>query len=176
MPKKNLDDQLDAFQKAVTGTKKLTTNKVRLASRIKPPVSAPRKPVSEPLIVDETLSLDPVTSEGTLSYKHASISHKILRHLRKGQYDIEAELDLHGLSVEQAKHAVDDFLQACLHQQVRVALIIHGKGRYHQLPILKNKLNHWLRSLPVVLAFCSADATHGSRGAVYVLLKQKVAD
>lgn len=171
MPKKT-DDSIDAFHEAMAGTKRLVTNKVRLAPRKPKRLPPPRESLAEPLISDETLALAPVGSEDSLSYKHASVSHKILRNLRKGQYNVDAQLDLHGLTVEQAKQAVDQFLQSCMQQQVRVALIIHGKGRFRELPILKNKLNHWLRSLDVVLAFCSAGATHGSRGAVYVLLKK----
>ena len=173
MPKKNrpTDDQLEDFYKAVTGTKRLITDKVRLGPL--PKRKAPlRKPLPDSLESNETLTLAPVTSEEKLAYKQASLPHKILRNLRKGQYNVEAKLDLHGYTVEQAKREVDGFLQSCLQQQVRVALIIHGKGRHHPSPILKNKLNHWLRSLDVVLAFCSAGTTHGSRGAVYVLLKQ----
>src|SRR5205085_11200856 len=125
------------------------------------------------LHLNESLDLDPVQGEEFISYKHSSISNKTLSNLRKGQYTIEATLDLHGLFVEKAKDAVDDFLQQCLHDKVRVVLIIHGKGHHSGMPILKNKLNHWLRELPSVLAFCSAARGHGSRGAIYVLLKRE---
>ena len=96
--------------------------------------------------------------------------------MRKGQYNVEAILDLHGMTVAKANAEVDRFLQQCLHQGIRIVLIIHGKGHHSQEPILKNKLNHWLRSIDGVLAFCSAAKEHGSRGASYVLLKRKTGE
>ena len=71
-----------------------------------------------------------------------------------------------------AENTLDSFLQDCMRKHCRVVLIIHGKNRRSDTPILKNKLNEWLRHIHVVLAFCSAQPLHGSRGAVYVLLKR----
>ncbi|HRY16587.1 MAG TPA: Smr/MutS family protein, partial [Candidatus Competibacteraceae bacterium] len=47
-----------------------------------------------------------------------------------------------------------------------------GKGSRHRGPILKQKVNHWLRQRDEVLAFCSARAIDGGTGAVYVLLRR----
>jgi DNA-nicking Smr family endonuclease len=176
MPKKfNIkQEDLDAFHKAMEGTKPLKKDKVSLS----PPLRKKRiipKPKPEPGIqLNEADYLLPVKGEEVISYKHDSLSNKILRNLRKGQYNVDAILDLHGMSVEEAREAVGRFIQTCLHEEVRVALIIHGKGQHDQMPILKNKLNHWLRQINVILAFCSASPTHGSRGAMYVLLKHMV--
>jgi DNA-nicking Smr family endonuclease len=51
--------------------------------------------------------------------------------------------------------------------------IIHGKGygSYQKQPVLKAKLNSWLRQHEHVQAFCSARASDGGTGAVYVLIK-----
>ena len=155
------------------GTTPLKANKIRLntSEPRKKRVKRPHEQEKESLNFNESLTLDPVQSEEFISFKQAGISNKILSNLRKGQYNVEATLDLHGLFVAKAKTVIDDFLQQCLHDKVRVVLIIHGKGRHSEMPILKNKLNHWLRELPSVLAFCSATPSHGSRGAIYVLLK-----
>ncbi|RDI46034.1 Smr/MutS family protein [Aquicella lusitana] len=165
-------EDIDAFLQAMKGTKPLTQNKIRLVSS--PPKRTIRLPAAEdePLIIRESQALAAVEGEDFIGYKHPSISNKMLRKLRKGQYNVEAILDLHGMSIEEAKIATDRFLQQCLHEGIRVGLIIHGKGRHSQTPILKNKLNHWLRELDVVLAFCSAAPSHGSRGAIYILLKR----
>ncbi|HEX4045507.1 MAG TPA: Smr/MutS family protein [Gammaproteobacteria bacterium] len=120
----------------------------------------------------ETDLLATVSGETMLSFKRSGISDKILRKLRKGQYTIEATLDLHGLSIEMAKTAVNDFLLSCMQDNLRAVLIIHGKGQHDRMPILKNKLNQWLRDISVILAFCSATAAHGRGGAIYVLLKR----
>jgi DNA-nicking Smr family endonuclease len=179
MPKKpniNADD-LDTFHQAMKGTKRLTQKKIRLSPT--PPVrkTKPREPLSsESLHLHETANVVPVAGEEYIAYKQTGISHKILRKLRKGQYNVEAILDLHGMTVEKANMAVDHFLQQCLREGKRIVLIIHGKGHHSQEPILKNKLNHWLRNLDAVLAFCSAAPTHGSRGASYVMLKHKTGE
>lgn len=165
----------DAFHKAMEGTKPLKQKKVRITppDPDKKVIIRPRRPELEPLEFKETLDLDPVTGEESIEFKHSSISNKILRNLRKGQYNVEAILDLHGMTVEKARTSVDCFLKQCLNKEIRVVLIIHGKGRHNKMPILKNKLNYWLRETNAVLAFCSAAQSHGSRGAIYVLLKHE---
>lgn len=167
-------EDLETFHSAVSGTKPLKkSDKVRLKVPIshKKPVTS-QKQEKETLHLNESLELDAVAGEEFISYKQAGISNKILRNLRKGQYNVQATLDLHGFIVDDAKEAVDEFLQQCLQDSIRVALIIHGKGHHSEMPVLKNKLNHWLRELSSVLAFCSATTIHGSRGAIYVLLKR----
>jgi DNA-nicking Smr family endonuclease len=167
-------EDIDTFKQAVEGVTPLKEkNKVRLKT-----AATPRKRIKphfhdeENLPFSESHDIDDVSSEEYISYKQPDISNKTLRKLHKGQYNVEAKLDLHGKSIEEAIIAVNSFLQQCLREGIRVALIIHGKGRHSQVPILKNKLNHWLRELYVVLAFCSAAPSHGSRGAIYVLLKR----
>lgn len=169
---------LDLFHAAIKGTTPLKTDKLHLKAEVprKKRLKKNQAHENESLHLTESLVLDPVSSEEFIAFKQTGVSHKILRNLRKGQYNVEATLDLHGLFVEKAHSIVEAFLQQCLHDNVRVALIIHGKGRHSEMPILKNKLNHWLRSLPSVLAFCSAAALHGSRGAMYVLLKRNTGE
>lgn len=173
LPKKDLPKKdLNAFYKAIEGTKPLIKEKIRLAAPSTHRKAA-RYPQFEkkPLQFSEAQDLQPVRGEEFIAYKQNDVSNKTLRKLRKGQYNVDAVLDLHGMSVEEAILAVESFLQQCLHEGIRVVLIIHGKG-HHKMPVLKNKLNHWLRELNVVLAFCSAAPIHGSRGALYVLLKR----
>lgn len=162
---------IEAFQQAVKGTRRIQHDKVHLS---KPSIKR-KEPVESKLELKDQLDLTPAGSETKLSYHQSGISHKILRNLRKGQYNVEAVLDLHGMTANKASAAVDKFLRECLADKNRVVLIIHGKGRSEQ-PVLKNKLNHWLRGLTDVLAFCSASSAHGSRGAVYVLLRAKHED
>jgi DNA-nicking Smr family endonuclease len=95
----------------------------------------------------------------------------MIRKMQTGQYDTEARLDLHGMTVAEAREALAQFLVQCQHRGIRRVLIIHGKGRANHTPILKNKLNHWLRQTQDVLAFCSAKSKAGGTGALYVLLK-----
>ena len=161
---------------AVHGVKRLQTDKIlinKCENEVYPTYNHKDEHQFEELLSFHEFDPQPIlTPECGLSYHQSGIGHKILRNLRKGQYNVDAVLDLHGMTVELARHNLKEFLQQCLLTQSRVALIIHGKGKHNQVPILKNKLNQWLRTLDIVLAFCSATNQHGQRGAVYVYLKR----
>lgn len=116
--------------------------------------------------------LDVVNSETIIEFVHYDFSIKALRRLRHGREPIEAVLDLHGKKVEAARIILHQFLLDCLAAGVTQTLIIHGKGRGNK-PILKNKLNHWLRQTDKVLAFCSAQPKDGGLGALYVRLRKR---
>lgn len=168
---------IEIFHAAMSGTAPLKQKKNRI-----PRVSSPpRKPSikkfhpsfeEDNFNFDESLDLPFLKGEELMSFKQSGIANKILRKLSKGQYNVDAILDLHGKTIEEARIAVESFLKRCLRDELRVALIIHGKGRKTRMPILKNKLNHWLRQINSVLAFCSASPSNGDKGAIYVLLKR----
>lgn len=165
---------LSLFHEAMKGTKPLK-NKARNRPEQKRPL--PRKRIPEPeslpvLPFSDWDRLDPVDGDTFISFARDGISNKTLRNLSKGQYNTDAILDLHRMTVAQAREAVTLFLTESIAEKARVVLIIHGKGRPNQPPVLKNKLNHWLREVEFILAFCSAASKHGSRGALYVLLKR----
>lgn len=84
-------------------------------------------------------------------------------------------LDLHGLRVVEARLALAGFLAHAIRHRLRVVQIIHGKGYRSEdrQPILKQKINQWLRQRDEVLAFCSAPRFDGGTGAAYVLLSRK---
>ncbi|CPO65095.1 Probable DNA endonuclease SmrA [Bordetella pertussis] len=84
------------------------------------------------------------------------------------------ELDLHGLRVEQARHAVLSFLDECLEHGIRCVRIVHGKGYGSQglEPVLKDKARTWLVQKADVLAFSEAPERGGGAGALLVLLRQ----
>lgn len=174
MPKKNKPTTPDAssFRDAVKDVQPLIHNKIRLRRSITSSRSNPQpKFMGEVFDFTNATALGKHQADDFISYKQSIVSNKTLRNLRKGQYNIEATLDLHGLSVDQAHEAVKAFITTCLERHIQVGLIIHGKGsREQEIPILKNQLDHWLRHAPAVLAFCSAAQKHGSHGAVYILL------
>lgn len=118
-----------------------------------------------------------VGNEEQLSFRRSGIQHKQFAKLRTGKIHIEAELDLHGLTSERAEPMLAAFLAQCQQQQIRYARIIHGKGwsSRDNRPVLKSKVNFWLRQHADVLAFCSATVEDGGTGALYVLLKRKYA-
>lgn len=110
-----------------------------------------------------------------LLFSRPSVQKQTLRKLRRGQYNIEEELDLHGLTVEMARTALSEFLSDCHMHSQRCVRIIHGKGigSANKQPVIKNKVNNWLRQRDDVLAFCSARQVDGGTGAIYLLLKRR---
>ncbi|MCA1977662.1 MAG: Smr/MutS family endonuclease [Thiobacillus sp.] len=96
-----------------------------------------------------------------------------IRKLRRGGWVIQSELDLHGHTGDEARVALAAFLNRCLREDRRCVRIIHGKGHgsKNRLPVLKNKVRHWLTQREDVLAFCQARTVDGGAGAVVVLLK-----
>lgn len=164
----------DAFQNAMKDVTPLNQKQIRVSalSPVKKALKRCREQEIDPFNLSDGGEFDAVLGEEFIAHKQSGISNKTLRKLRKGQYNVEAKLDLHGMTIEEARTAVSQFLRYCMQERMRVVLIIHGKGHHSETPILKNKLNHWLREIKIILAFCSATPIHGSRGATYVLLKR----
>jgi DNA-nicking Smr family endonuclease len=97
--------------------------------------------------------------------------------LRRGEFSVQAHVDLHGLRREEAHAVVDRFVQAQHRLGRRCVLIIHGRGLNSQDrgPVLKEQIGRWLSrgvAGKLVLAFCSARPCDGGAGAVYVLLRR----
>lgn len=113
-------------------------------------------------------------SHDLLEYRKDGIQHGVFRKLRLGQYPIDARLDLHRKTVEEARREVWGFIRDCLRYELRTVMILHGKGdrNKEQTALLKSYVNHWLREMPEVLAFHSAQPRHGGTGAVYLLLRK----
>ncbi len=112
-------------------------------------------------------------SENGTAYVRADAAPDTARKLKQGHWRAGAELDLHGLRVEQARHAVISFLDECLGQGVRCVRIVHGKGYGSQgmAPVLKDKVRAWLAQKAEVLAFSEAPPREGGSGALLVLMQ-----
>jgi DNA-nicking Smr family endonuclease len=108
-----------------------------------------------------------------LNFKQPGVQQRTMEKLRRGQYPAENHLDLHGLTIIRAEETLKQFLDKCHQNKNRCVRIIHGKGHgsINGKPVIKNKLNEWLRMNKNILAFCSAKPNDGGTGAVYVLLK-----
>jgi DNA-nicking Smr family endonuclease len=169
-------DDPELFREAVRGARKLRQDR-------KPPYRPRRKPVPESRERDEREVLASLLSDEAtenietgeeLLFVRPGIQQTVLRKFRRGQYAIEAELDLHGHTVPEARERLAAFLHAARTNGKRCVRIIHGKGLSSagKLPVLKVKVNGWLRQRDEVLAFASARPFHGGTGAVYVLLKK----
>ena len=109
----------------------------------------------------------------TVAFKKPGVQDGVYRKLKMGRYALEAKLDLHGFTVAEALLQNSRFIGNCYHKGARCVLISHGKGQMQAEPAkLKNYLLAWLKQMPEVLAFHSAQARDGGAGSVYVLLKK----
>ncbi len=144
----------------------------------------PNKPLQQTIRETENYALDDVFSSAEmvedcpeiLSFSRSGIQHKVLKKLRQGKNPIDHSLDLHGLTIDQARVELLElleFLAECEIADIRHATIVHGKGYGSKgKPVIKPMVNRWLRQAENVLAFHSAQAKDGGNGAVYLLLKK----
>ncbi len=106
-----------------------------------------------------------------------NVSPSIAKRLHRGDFSIQAHVDLHGLRVEDAKETFEEFLNRAVTTGKRGVLIVHGRGLSSPSePILKNKVKEWLTRGPWrkwVVAYSSARRCDGGAGATYVLLRQR---
>jgi DNA-nicking Smr family endonuclease len=109
-----------------------------------------------------------------LRFRRPGVPEAILKRLRRGEFAVDAEIDLHGLTAVEARAAMKTFIERALDCQMSCVRIIHGKGRRSgpRGPVLKNVVNLWLQRTDAVLAFGSPPPIHGGSGAVYVLLRR----
>jgi len=93
--------------------------------------------------------------------------------LRRGHWSVQAELDLHGLTTDEAHDALSDFIVNARARRYRCVRVIHGKGLSSPAkePVLKGKVRRWLAHWDEVLAYAEAPQHAGGGGAVLILLK-----
>jgi DNA-nicking Smr family endonuclease len=103
---------------------------------------------------------------------------RLVRQLRAGAFAYQSHIDLHGMRIEEARAAVDQFFRRSYQEGHRCVLIVHGRGLNSDggLPVLKKWILGWLSRGPgarMVLAFTSARPCDGGAGALYVLLRRR---
>lgn len=107
------------------------------------------------------------------TFVRTGLGSDIAGKLRRGHWSVQAELDLHGLIVDEAHDALSDFIVGARHRRYRCVRIIHGKGLTspNKEPVLKGKVRRWLAHWDEVLAYTEAPRHAGGGGALLVLLK-----
>lgn len=110
----------------------------------------------------------------SLRFQRPSVGRRTMRKLARGNFSVQDEVDLHGMTVPEAKDALHEFIADCELRGYTCIRIVHGKGlgSGDRGPVLKGKVNEWLRQWNEVLAFVSARQIDGGTGAVYVLLRK----
>lgn len=172
------DDDIELFRRAVDGARPLDVEQ-----RVDP---TPRRPKprarftreDERRVLGESLDAEIDLTEKNngeaLRFGRPSVGRRTMRKLARGNFSVQAEIDLHGMTVAEAKPRLADFIEHSARTGKLCVRVIHGKGRGsgHRGPVLKDKVNRWLRRWEPVLAFVSARQVDGGTGAVYVLLQR----
>ncbi len=98
----------------------------------------------------------------------------MVRKLRRGDWRLQGQIDLHGLRREDARQALADFIREAHKSGWRCVRVVHGKGLGSpgKTPVLKNRVNSWLVQKKEVMAFAQARPADGGAGALVVLLVQ----
>ena len=112
------------------------------------------------------------TDDG-LSFRRDGVGTDVTQKLRRGQWAVQQQIDLHGLRTEQARAVLGQFIRDMHKLGVRCVRVIHGKGLGSpgKTPVLKNKVQRWLVQREEILAFVQAQPNQGGAGALLVLLQ-----
>jgi DNA-nicking Smr family endonuclease len=171
-------DDANLFRASVSDVTPLPRpGKVQIESPLPRPVPAQRMRDDREALKDSLSNHMPwdagMETGDELSFARNGIGAQTIRKLRRGHWVIQDELDLHGLTVEEARALLVEFLNQCVRRGVRCVRIIHGKGlrSKNREPVLKFKVANWLMQRDEILAFCQARPSDGGGGAVAVLLK-----
>lgn len=112
-----------------------------------------------------------IDATDVLEFRRDHVPEKTLRQLRRGQFSVQDELDLHHLRAADAERLLKTFLNQARRGSRLCVRVVHGKGlRSESTPVLKSLVDRVLRHRGDVLAFGSAPINQGGTGAVLVLL------
>jgi DNA-nicking Smr family endonuclease len=127
-----------------------------------------RESLSDEFDVSTLLDVD-----DQMSYRAKGIGTDVTRKLRRGEWSIQGQIDLHGLRSDEARDALAQFIREAVRQGWRCLRVVHGKGLGSpgREPVLKAKVQRWLVQKQQVLAFVQAKPAEGGAGALVVLLR-----
>jgi len=176
------EDEGKLFEQAMSGVRRAHW-RARLVSSPPPAL----KPSRDPELEDARLMRAAICGDPALSVSDhpeyiegwiGVAGKRYLPDLRNGMYSIQGQLDLHGLTRDQAKRAVEEFIAGMSRFRACCVKIIHGRGinSPQDKAILKESLQRWLSTRRMsrhVVAYASAPLCDGGVGAVYVLLHPK---
>lgn len=112
-----------------------------------------------------------LTDDG-LSFRRSGVGADVVTRLRRGHWSIQSQIDLHGLTREEARSALADYVRQSRRRGHRCVRVVHGKGLGSpgRQPVLKAKVQRWLAQMSDVIAFAQASGPQGGAGALIVLL------
>ncbi|MCL2074915.1 MAG: Smr/MutS family protein [Betaproteobacteria bacterium] len=165
------------WQDAVRDVLPQRNDRVALFPKPLPPIARQRelgeaRALAESLSASDEPDIAPEGEKDDVFLAHG-VSRRTLSDLRRGRWVIQAELDLHGATREEARILLNDFLDECKKRGLRCLRVIHGKGRSSPggQPVLRPLTRQWLTRHALTLAFCPARPCDGGSGALLVLLR-----
>ncbi|ASL43213.1 putative DNA endonuclease SmrA [Burkholderia sp. AD24] len=168
----------DLFRREIGAVAPLAVPPRATLPRNPPPPLPVQTRLDEEAVLHEAISdeFDPevlLETDETLSYCRPGISQEVVRKLRRGDWIVQAQIDLHGMRREEAREALAEFIRESVKRGLRCLRVIHGKGlgSIGKEPVLKGKVRAWLVQKSEVIAFCQARPHDGGAGAVVVLLQ-----
>lgn len=111
-------------------------------------------------------------TDDLLSFRQPGIGPDVTRKLRRGDWTIQRQIDLHGMRRDEAREQLSIFIREAKQQGIRCVRVVHGKGLGSpgKTPVLKSRVHSWLVQKQEVLAFVQAKPADGGAGALVVLL------
>ena len=175
---KKLREEREIFATAIGKVKPLP-HKGKTYLPYDPPAPIPaQQQKDEERVLRETMSDEWDASsllevDETLSFRRPGIGTDVTRKLRKGDWTVQAQVDLHNLRSDEAREALGNFIRESFKNGLRCVRVVHGKGLGSpgKVPVLKNKVHSWLIQKNQVLAFVQATPAQGGAGALVVLLQ-----
>jgi DNA-nicking Smr family endonuclease len=175
---KKLREDKEIFATAIGKVKPLP-HKGKTHLPYDPPAPIPtQQQRDEQKALSETMSDEWDTSslldaDESMSFRRPGIGADVVRKLRKGEWAMQGQIDLHNLRSDEARQALGSFIRESYKNGLRCVRVVHGKGLGSpgKVPVLKNKVHSWLIQKNQVLAFVQATPAQGGAGALVVLLQ-----
>ena len=168
--------EMDLFRAAIAGVKPIAQNNRYIFRGARPrPLPLQSLRDQREVLADSLSDYIPYDIEHDIntSFLRNGLPKTTLRKLQARNWSVQAHLDLHGLTSDEARQQLVEFLDNCRKRHCRCVRIIHGKGlrSKNREPVLKHKVRSWLMQRDEILAYCEARPVDGGSGAVMVLLK-----
>jgi len=176
--KRHLSEEERTLWESVARQVKPLRKKARVAKPMVAPVAEPH--AARPMVAPRPIVPMPVPKPSKPATPPlAPIGRKERSRLSRGRSEIDARLDLHGMTQTRAHRALLGFLQRAHHDGLTFVLIITGKGKVGgseaERGVLRRQVPQWL-SLPefraLVVGFEEAHIGHGGEGALYVRVRR----
>ena len=184
-PEARDEDEPALFRDAIRGVRPIPVEERTSAAARRPPVPSGRVLTEDDEALAELTDLvsgitafDVSDTDEHVEGMVVGLDPRLLRRLRAGELAYQAHHDLHGMTADEAKKAVNEFIVLSMIAGRRCVLIVHGRGRNSpdQRPVLKDAVKLWLTRGELgrrVLAFSTARSYDGGSGAMYVLLRRE---